>query len=491
MSTSADTVQSTDFRAKSFSRVVDWFDYVRQYAADNGFNTTGLENEHAYIYTNFINVGGFQLFYVGLVNATHNGRFVTIPLQTFFEHYETPAGKTAITASSFISLVSFRDNASSIYLNSPDRNDELYASFNLGVDLTAFGTRPVPPYVATSEIIPLTSTDDNHWRWGLKYTNLNAIWWRIWADPLFPHYETVPRGLARYSELTFNYDLTINPSTKTARLVASYTIGRVTDLWLLAPAPVYHLNSTGTYYLDGTQASPQNVYGFLQTGQYKMSIVLAQKTILVSQNTSQPTTDRTDDANAQPVAVDDAERDVSLSAVNTEAPDGERVFRADFGAKPTYELYDSSDSNPTTLDATTRTVRRLGWAGNPVFWFQNRFMGLLPLFVAHVDPALMQQARSGLVSFVVSDYLYIISYQQWGGTKIVHDPDFTAFYQPATNAGLVTALFIAVVAAAAVGGVFAFLFRRKRAAGVAVGGYPGQAPPAPNPSPANPPSPGR
>lgn len=489
-SASADTVTSSDFRGKSFSKVVDWFDYVRQYAADNGFPCDlSCQNDHAYLYTNFINVGGFQLFYVGLVNATHNSRFVTIPLQTFFEHYKTPAGKTAVTASSFISLVAFKENSSSIYPNSPDRNDTLYASFSLGFDLPAFAGRPVPSYVATSQMIPLTSTNDNHWTWGLKYTNLNAIWWRIGVDPLARYWDRdVPRALARYAELSFTYDLTIDPTAKTAKLVASYTIGKMTDLWLLAQSPVLHLNSTGTYYLNQTRALTETIYDYLQTSQYKISIVLAQKSILVSQNTSQIATEKDDSGTVIP---DDSEQDLSRAAINTEAPDGEPVFKADFGVKPTYQLYDSNDSNPATYNAITRTVRRAGWGGNPVFFFQNRFMGFLPLFVAHVDPALIQQARSGLVSFEVADYLYIISYQQWGGTRIVHDPDFTAFYQPSNNAGLVTALFIAVVAAAAVGGVFAFLFRRRKAANIAVAGYPGQAPPTQGPSPTSPPPSGR
>ena len=489
-SVSADTVQSSDFRSKSFSKVVDWFDYVRQYAADNGIPCDlSCQNDHAYLYTNYINVGGFQLFYVGLVNATHNSRFVTIPLQTVFEHYKTPGGKTAITASSFISLVAFRDNATtSVYPDSPDRGDDLYASFSLGVDLTAFGSRPVPPYVATSEIVSLTSIDDNHWTWGLKYTNLNAIWWRIGVDPLTRYWDSNPRGLARYAELTFTYDLAIDPGTKTAKLTSSYTIGRMTDLWLLGSLPYRHLNATGTYNLDGQAVGGPTLYEHLQTNEFKLSIVLAQKAILVSQNEAQTPRDTVD---GNGTSVDDADHDVSNAAVNTEAPDGERVFQADFGVKQTYQLYDVNNGNPTDHDAVTRTVRRAGWGGNPAFWFMNRFMGFLPLFVAHVDLALVQHARNGLAGFEVSDYLYIISYPQWGGTKIVHDPDFTAIFQPSSSAGFLTALFIAIAVAAAVGGVFAFLFRRRKAANIAATSYPGQAPPGQGPAPVGPPQPSR
>ncbi len=471
--TFADTVTSTDFQAQSFSKTVDWYDYVRQYATANNF-TPPSPTEHAYIYANYINVGGFQLFYTGLVNATHNGMFVTVPLQTLFEHFKTPNGKDAITASSFISLISFKENSSTIYPNSPDRNDTVYASFSLGVNLAALTGHPVPSYVATSSVIPLTSTDSNHWSWGLDYTNLNAIWWKVNPDPLFPTYDAnTPRGLAQYTELKFNYALAIDPSTKTATLTESYTVGRITNLWILAPTPAIHLNSTGTYNLNGSFNKTQTVYQFLNVNQYKLSVVLSQKTILASHTVT--------DKDSSGASVDsDNSTNVTHTAVSTNAEDGEPVFKSNFGVKPTYQLYnytsDPSETNSATYNVNTRTVSRHAWGGNPVFFFQNTFMGFLPLFVAHVDPSLIQQAHLGLVNFSVSDYLYIISYPTWGGYRIVNDPSYTAFYQPASNIGLLTSIFIAVAVAAGVGGVFAFLFRRKRAAGISMAGSAGPTP---------------
>ncbi len=487
--TSADTVTSTDFQAQSFSKTVDWYDYVRQYALQNGFqvpNTT----DHAYIYANYINVGGFQLFYTGLVNATHNGLFVTIPLQTLFEHFKTPNGKDAITASSFVSLVSFRENSTSdIYPNSPDYHDEVYASFSLGVNLAALTGHPVPSYVATSTVIPLTSTDSNHWTWGLDYTNLNAIWWKINPDPLLPWWDpNIPRGLAQYTELKFTYSLAIDPSTKTATLTTSYTIGRMTDLWILTTNPAIHLNSTGTYNLNGSLNNTQTVYQFLNAKQYKLSVVLSQKTILASHTVT--------DKDTSGASVDgDNSTDVSHTAITTKADDGESVFKSDFGSKPTYQLYnytsDPTQTNSATYNTNTRTVSRPAWGGNPVFYFQNKFMGFLPLFVAHVDPALIQQAKAGLVSFSITDYLYIVSYPTWGGYRIVNDPSYTAFYEPASNIGLLTSIFIAVAVAAGVGGVFAFLFRRKRAASMSLAGSTGPTP-GQTPSPVSgPPGPTR
>jgi hypothetical protein len=488
-SATADSVSDGDFQAQSYSKTVDWYNYVRAYAAAHNL-TAPPTNEHAYIYTNYVNVGGFQLFYAGLVNATHNGMNVTIPLQTFFEHYKTVGGKDAITATSFLGLVSFRENATTIYQNSPDKNDTIYASFSLGYPLSALGGHPYT-YVATSQVTPLSHPDSNHWTWGLKYTNLNAVWWRINPDPLavLPWDSNTPRGFAQYSELDFNYALNVDPTSKTATLTTSYTIGRMTDLYILAPTPVNHLNTTGTYYLNGSRINTQTLYQFLQARQFKLSIVLSNKAILASSTIIDK-----DDSGAN--VDNDNSTDVSHTAVNTAANDGDRIFRADFGVKSQYKLYnytaDSSENTASNYNVNVRTVSVKGWGGNPVFGFQNAFMGFLPLFVANVDPGLIQQAKAGLVSFTTANYLYIISYPTWGGYKIVHDPDYTAFYTPSSNVGLLTAIFLAVAVAAGVGGLFAFLFRRRRVAGMTVSGSGPTGPsPTQDPIPSGPPLPGR
>src|SRR2546428_6301014 len=451
-------LQGTDFQAQSFSKVVDYYDYVRQYAATNNVSDILIQNQHAYIYTNYINVGGFQLFYAGLLNATHNNMNVTIPIQTVFEHFKTPQGKDAITASSFLSLVAFTENGTTdVYPNTPDRGDSVYASFSLGYTLSAFGTHPVPTYVANSQIIPLTSTSSNHWTWGLNYTNLNAIWWRIYPNPLLPLWDaSTPRAFAQYSQLSFNYALAIDPSAKTATPTTSYTVGRMTDLYPLTPPPrVLHLNSTGTYALSGVSRGSQTIYQYLSQNGYELSIVQSHMAVLANSTTS----DKTDTG----TGVDNNnETDVTHTGVNTVASDNEKVFRTTFGVKSSYQLYNYASRNQANYNVTTRTANRHACGRNHVYDVQNVFMGFLPVFVYHVDPALFQAARAGMSSFRVASYLYIISYPTWSGYKIVNDPQYEAFYEPSNNVGLLTALFIAVAVAAGIGGVFAFLFRRRR-----------------------------
>ncbi len=484
------SLQSTDFSAQSFSKTVDDYNYVRAYAAANNINDTAILKQHAYIYANYINVGGFQLFYAGLVNATdpNNANVnVTIPIQTVFEHFKTPDGKDAITASSFLSLVAFTENGTSdVVPNSPDIGDSVYASFSLGVNLTQLTGHQIPTsYVATSNIIPLTSTDSNHWTWGLNYTNLNAIWWRIYPNPLLPYYDPLgPRAVAQYSQLTFNYALALDPTTKTATLTESYTVGQMTDLWLLTTNPIQHLNATGSYRLDGTKIpTGPTIYQFLTSNGYKLSIVQSQTAVVASNTTTDTETNGT--------SVDNNSVDVSSTAVTT-ATAGENVFKSDFAAKPTYQLYNSSGIQ--TYNTNVRTVVRHAWGGNPVFYIQSIFMGFLPMFVAHVDPSLLLAIRAGTVTLDAANYLYIISYPNWGGYKIVNDPQYEAFYQPAGNAlGLLTVIFIAIAVAAGIGGVFAFLFRRRRPPSSSMSGAtstPSQSP-SPMPGPSGPSGPSR
>ncbi len=473
------TLQGTDFTAQSFSKTVDYYDYVRQYAAANGYNITSIQNQHAYIYTTYINVGGFQLFYAGLLNATHNNMNITIPIQTVFEHFKTPGGKDAITASSFLSLVAFRENGTTtLFPNSPDRDDTVFASFSLGYTLTTFGTHPVPTYVANAQIIPLTSQDSNHWTWGVNYTNLNSIWWRIYPDPLLPLWDSsTPRAFAQYSQLSFTYTLAIDPNAKTATLTTSYTVGKVTDLYLLTTTPrVLHLNSTGTYDLSGVLRGPQTVYQYLAQNGYKLSIVQSHMAILANTSTS-------DTTNSGSSVDNNNESDVTHTSVNTLASDNEKVFTTNFGVKSSYQLYNSTSGTQANYNVTTRTANRPAWGGNPVYAVQNVFMSFLPVFVYHVDPTLFQAARTGMASFRVASYLYIISYPTWSGYKIVNDPEYEAFYQPSNNVGLLTVLFVAVAVAAGIGGVFAFLFRRRRST-TAIGTttIPGQSPSPMGPS---------
>src|SRR3989337_3178685 len=94
--TAVDTLTPNDFKLQSFSKTMDFFDFCRTYASTHN-KTAPPNNWHAYLYQNYINVSGFQLYYSGLINITAGaGGALTIPVQSFLEHFKTPNGKDVL-----------------------------------------------------------------------------------------------------------------------------------------------------------------------------------------------------------------------------------------------------------------------------------------------------------------------------------------------------------------------------------------------------------
>jgi len=177
----ADILVKEDFLQQSFSKTVDFMDYARQYAANNGLEEPPLST-HAYLYMNYINTSGMQLFYAGLDNITYGGGATfRIPMQSFIMHYKTDnRTRDVLLGSTFLMLLAFNETGNTRFVNSPDINDTLWASFSMGFDLTALNAT-LPVFSSKTETIPLTHSDDNlTWTWGMKYTNLTALWWRTW-----------------------------------------------------------------------------------------------------------------------------------------------------------------------------------------------------------------------------------------------------------------------------------------------------------------------
>jgi len=456
-----DTLSPDDFKLQSFSKTVDFFNFARLYAASHN-KTPPPEDWHAYLYQTYINVSGFQLFYSGLINLTAGEGTLTIPVQSFLEHYKTPNNKDVLTSSSFIMLLAFNDTASSLYANSPDKNDNLYASFSLGLDLTdIYGDSSKPALSSKVTVIPLSSSNnDLTWEWGMRYTNLTAVWWRMFTDPLNPRFEVLPIAITTYEELTFTYKLTINPTDHEATVTANYVIGRMTNLWLfhwlfLIPIPiVWHYNSTGTYRLDGTKISDETIYQFLESQHIKMSIVLFQNSLVL---------DGTTESTFNNQNVTDAEVDVSSGAISTEAGN-EKIFEANFGTKQQYKLFNYTDSTETPYNATTRTAPRVGYARNPLFSMHVALLKYVPLIVAHIDPPLYQKAKDRMLNMTYADYFYLISYPKYSGFKIVHDPTYTAYIAGVSPTARLPNLFGlmiigAIIVVAVIGAVF--VFRRR------------------------------
>ena len=426
----ADTLLATDFLLESWAKVVDYFDYARAYATLHGLPAPPA-NYHAYVYMTYVNNTDLQMLYAGLNNITFDDqKYYTIPMQTFMLHYRTEnRSRDALVTSNFLMLMAFNDTDQSLYPDSPDMNDNLWSSFSMGFNFaTAFPNASFPSLNSETSIIPLNHTADKlQWSWGMRYTNLTAIWWRTYISPTNHTYESWPVALTTYDELTFTYNLTMSPDTHTATLTENHIIGRIRDLWYFwgwFMVPLYnHYNSTGCYRY-GNKISDETVYDYLQKNQIKMSIVNFETSVMLDHDTYS--------VSASGQNVTDSENMVSNSSVTTYADDGEKIFDASFGAKETYRLYnytkDPDENLFDTYNATARSVKIDSFAENTdLFAFHIGFMKFLPLLAINMYPQLYEKAKESISNMTRANYFYVIAYPAYSGYRVEHDPTFTAY----------------------------------------------------------------
>jgi hypothetical protein len=422
-----DTLTASDFKQESWAKTVDFMTYARQYAQSNGL-TPPPSYWHAYLYMTYVNTRGLQVLYAGLDNITFGGILTfRIPMQSFIMHYKTNNNtRDVILASTFLMLLAFNETTNTIYTNSPDMNDTLWASFSMGFTLNQLNAT-LPTLNAKTTLLPLTHTDDNHWSWGMKYTNLTAYWWQTFINPDNPHYgENRPTAITVYDELTFTYNLTINPTDNTATITENHIIGRMSQL-LLFSAPFWlYFNSTGTYLLGNLIPDSPTIYEFLQENQVKMSIIDYQTSVLLDRETVSKT--------AQDQNVTDTETPITDTTISTYTDDGEKISQADFGAKETYKLYnyteDQTEQTYDTYNSTARTAKINGFSGNTgLFAYHIGLTKFLPLLVLNmnVPTQLRTRAIGTIANMTRANYLYIIAYPTYSGYKIEHDPQITVY----------------------------------------------------------------
>jgi hypothetical protein len=461
-----DYLRSDDFDEESWSKVIDYLEYVDFYAAMHG-KPRPPAGAHAYIYMTYVNQSGVQMLYAGLSNITMGlgALSVTLPIQTFMMHYKTQnQSRDIVTASSYIMLLAYNETEPTIHPDSPDRNDTLFASFSLGFDLSTVISTDTPSLNSHTEIIPLTHPEANRWHWGMTYTNLTAIWWRIWIDPTNASYQSVPAAVSVYEELTFTYDLIFDFENNTTQIVSNYVIGRMTDLWVVDTwwfiPVIVHYNSTGCYRLNKSYYSDETIHQFLDNHGISMSMVLFQASALL---------DHLTESEVDGQNITDNEMVVSNETITTYADDGERICDVDFGNKSSYTLYNYTSDTSSEHSAVTRTASKGRFAENPVFNIHTFLMRYIPLVLAHMDEPLYEQAKDNLLNMTYADYFYIISYPTYEGYRIEHDPLYTAYFAATSGAlagpnvgGLIGFLILASIVASAMIIAVVVVSKRKR-----------------------------
>jgi hypothetical protein len=56
----------------------------------------------------------------------------------------------------------------------------------------------------------------------------------------------------------------------------------------------------------------------------------------------------------------------------------------------------------------------------------------VPLIVQHIAPNMFNRAKDRMLNMTYADYFYVISYPEYSGFKVTHDPTYIAYIAPAT-----------------------------------------------------------
>ena len=216
----------------------------------------------------------------------------------------------------------------------------------------------------------------------------------------------------------------------------------------------------------GEKFSETTIYDYIRTHDLKMSIINFQTSVMADHDTYSQTPEGQN--------VTETETTITDGSIDTLADDGEKIFNVDFGTKKTYKLYDyaadPTESTFTTYESNTRTAETRGFAENAdLFKYHIGLMRFLPLAVAHMFPALYAKSVQTITNMSKANYFYIISYPQYSGFRIEHDPVFTAYIAtseaPTTSSpgggGFVLIVLVIVVVAVVAIAAALLLLRRK------------------------------
>ncbi len=165
---------------------------------------------------------------------------------------------------------------------------------------------------------------------------------------------------------------------------------------------------------------------------------------------------------------------VSDSSISTYADDGEKIFDTAFGAKEDYRLFnyteDSTENISNTYSSNVRTAEIGGYTRNRnLLEIHRKFARYLPLILVHMYPNLYQRAKETITNMTRADYLFIISYPNYSGYRVEHDPVYVAYFAPAAEAGpkLGGLLLILTIGVIVIAVVFVHS-RRKKSAGTQI-----------------------
>ncbi len=406
--------------------------------------TKQVDDSNVTFAVSYVNYSGAQAFLVALKDVRSGDYVSTLPYQLFGMHYITPSGQEVFIGAVLAFLMAYNDtfNGTGPGTNGmPDPgNEPVYYVVPFGIGET-LGDASYAPIV---EAIPVEKLGEGHYRFGMRYRNMYAKIIDANNPLAFLISLQLPVYIAKFSELSVVYDVTIDPENGVMKAETFYTLGQVSALWI--------------WGVEGDRASIPATFGIsavhyvaLFTSSYQVEAA--------------DTGFEIDTGIQQPV-----DEDLAVKI-------GDRAERAlDIGFRGTFDLIDEESGANVQQDTPAYNVIMPARPGDILLirWQAAFSLHLMSLFAYGLSSDIRERYSSptdllqrGSDDFTTAAFWYAVAFPSWQGYRVEHDPTYTAYITPVAgtggvaDAGLLVLLGIvgAVVAAALL------LFRRRGRSG--------------------------
>ncbi|MHA2378810.1 MAG: hypothetical protein ACXADO_11690 [Candidatus Thorarchaeota archaeon] len=394
------------------------------------FVESGASN--ATLTTSYVGVGEFSAFLIAFNEINDaSGNEIIVPYQLFGMHYKTPGNKEVFIGAVFAFLLAHNETYGSNELPDVGNEPAWYV-------VPVANNNPWPEVTPGVEPIPATKLGENHYRFGMRYTNLPA---RIVAANESEFATTLiwPILTVLISEIVIQYDISID-DTGQVHAETLYTIGQVSAaMWL------------GLFPVEPSE---------LLVPTMKISAVH-----YLSIFTSRYTVTRATDGNtiAAPTSTTPLDDDIAIKVGN----DDERAF--DIGLGGEYALINESTDPWTTVSASETALNTLLGARASDFVLIAWQAPLSVWLFAHMAYGLSAQVRAmytGPVDLVAhagtafhnSQWWYGVTFPEWNGLRVEQDPVYVAYTNLAGAGG--GGVFFLLILGVGVIGVIVLVRRR-------------------------------
>jgi len=412
--------------------------FAEEYWTNNSLFIEGTD-ANATLTASYVGVGEFSAFLIAFNEIETNNPLtpeLIIPYQLFGMHFRTPADQEVFIGAIFAFLMVHNESYGNNQLPDVGHESAWYC-----VPVTGAGN-PWNDVTPAVETIPATKIGNNHYRFGMRYTNLPV---RVVAATGGGFLATLilPILTALISELTITYDIVID-DTGEVHAETLYTVGQVLRtkvLGLFEVPPSEFMNET-----------------LKLTAVHYMSIWASEYTLTGS------TSGNTIAAPTDTLPMDEN--------ITIEVGNNDRAFDIGFGRQ--YTLWNESTTPDTQIGGEYTALNTLLGARASDFLLIAWQAPLSAFLFAHMAYGLSSQIQSTYTSpadlaahaataFHNSQWWYGVTFPDWNGSRIEQDPVYTAYTNLAImpgedEGGGVVALLLIV---AGIVGVI-WLIRRRR-----------------------------